>query len=361
MKDWLACIGSLGEEAKAFVRVVVVRVEGSAPRETGAAMIVSESALADTIGGGTLEFEAVKSARQMLANELGNLDPHAGAAWRRIVRTQALGPALGQCCGGQVSLLFELYGAQEIDYLRHRFSGRDASRAVLVRPLQAGVAPQLVVERKQAQTSGCPLAVIQALCAQLSGRALQRAVLVRMGTMADSWFVEPIARASAPLFLYGAGHVGRALVRVLDEAPFAVTWVDTDLSRFPEPSSGNVSILPAREPAAAVAFAPPDAFHVVMTFSHALDLAICNAVLARGDFLYLGLIGSATKRERFRKRLLALGHGETEIAKVTCPIGIADVPGKSPTEIAISVAADLLRKLSRRAGAAVAPPLTQRA
>lgn len=339
------------------VRVVVVRVDGSAPREVGAAMLVWSGKEEGTIGGGTLEFEAIRTAHDLLHGTGTGEPADTPPKWQREVRLQALGPALGQCCGGHVGLLFEVYGAAEIRTLKCLAEGH-LRNGLVARPLREGTAPDVVVERKQ--DGERPLAVTQLLRAMLSGRKPAGAQLVRLGALADSWFVEPAADRTHPLYLYGAGHVGRALVRVLEDAPFDVTWIDTDPARFPSHVRAAVRVLPAADPAAAARLAPPDAIHLVMTFSHPLDLAICHAVLTNDAFGHLGLIGSKTKRERFRKRLAELGHTPAVLDRVICPIGVPGVPGKAPAAIAISVAADLLQRVAVRERAYETPRQTTR-
>jgi xanthine dehydrogenase accessory factor len=134
--------------------------------------------------------------------------------------------------------------------------------------------------------------------------------------------------------------VGRAIVRVFQGLPFAITWIDTGAPRFPDHAHDAIALV-AANPADAAALAPAGAVHMVMTYSHALDLEICHRVLARGDFARLGVIGSASKSARFRARLRGLGHGDGAIARLECPIGLPGF-GKSPTEIAVALAADLI-------------------
>jgi xanthine dehydrogenase accessory factor len=162
--------------------------------------------------------------------------------------------------------------------------------------------------------------------------------------------VEPVTRATREVWVWGAGHVGQAIVAVLAPLPgVAVTWVDTDAARFPETIPDGVTRLAAADPAAAAAHAPPAAEHYVLTYSHALDLALCHALLTRG-FARCGLIGSATKWVRFRRRLAELGHAETEIARIRCPIGDPAL-GKHPQAIAVGVATELLAPRAAGAGA----------
>ena len=285
------------------VRLVVAAVAGSAPREVGAAMLVWADGSAGTIGGGAFEWAALARARGMLA---------AGGA--RLDR-EVLGPGLGQCCGGSVVVVSEVYGATEVAAL--------AGRAVIARPVQAGAAMPLAVQRLLARARGQGVAPAPGLV--------------------QGWMVEPVARPARALWVWGAGHVGRAVVAVLAPLPgLAITWVDVAPERFPAAVPGGVTVLPAADPAALVAYAPTDAGHLVLTYSHALDLELCHRLLGRG-FDSLGLIGSATKWARFRARLRDLGHSDAAVARITCPIGNRGL-GKHPQAIAIGVAAELLAR-----------------
>ena len=233
------------------IRVTILANAGSTPRDAGTEMFVRADGFEGTIGGGALEWEALRTARQMLAD-----------GKQRSERQIALGPALGQCCGGAVTLLFEA---------------------------ASGLSPH-------------------------EGQAL---------------------------WIWGAGHVGRALVEVLHPLPdFAITWVDTGPARFPDHIPDGVVQLIAAEPARAMAHAPIDAKHLILTYSHEIDLALCHAALLRG-FASCGVIGSDTKWARFKSRLRQLGHEDAQISRICCPIGLPNL-GKHPRAIAIGVASRLL-------------------
>lgn len=295
-------------------RVVVAKAQGSVPRETGAAMLVWDGGQEGTIGGGALEWEAARRARAVLA----------GAAAEGLAR-RPLGPGLGQCCGGAVTLLTEVIEGA-------RLAEIEAAGAVWARPVGAAVTAPLAVERLRARAR--------------RGTEMPPAQLV------EGWMVEPLRAAAHGLWLHGAGHVGRALASVLAPLPdWRITWVDTGAERFPAEMPRGVDMLVAAEPARAVAHAPEDAHHLILTYSHALDLALCDAVLRRG-FASAGLIGSATKWARFRKRLAGMGHAPGQIARIACPIGDPAM-GKHPHAIAIGTAAALMRAVG--AVGAVAP------
>ncbi|MBB95671.1 MAG: xanthine dehydrogenase accessory protein XdhC [Rhodobacteraceae bacterium] len=280
-------------------RVVVAEVRGSAPREVGASMIVWDGGQSGTIGGGTLEFEAAEAARR----------GHVG-----LLR-QALGPDLGQCCGGAVTVLTERITGQMLD-------GLDGP--VHARPVDGAAAP-------------VPLSVERILA-----RARDRGE-TPVPQLVDGWMVEPVIRATRPVWIWGAGHVGRALVDVLAPLPdLALTWVDTAPERFPDTIPEGVDAVPVARPTALVPHAPIEAEHLVVTYSHALDLDLCHALLSHG-FGSAGLIGSATKWARFRSRLGDLGHRPGDIARITCPIGDPSL-GKHPQAIAIGVAGQMLAR-----------------
>ena len=296
-------------------RIVVAAAEGSTPREVGAAMLVWPGGQSGTIGGGTLEHEAAARAREALTRGRNRL------GWNRLDRIP-LGPALGQCCGGGVTLLTEVWDAKQLE---------DATGEVIARPLPG-------------PASEMPLAVTR-----LMNAARAKGTPPAPGIVAG-WMVEPRLRPARALWLYGAGHVGRAIVDVLAPLPeLAITWVDTGADRFPESVPAGVTPLVTVNPAEAVRHAPPDADHLIMTYSHALDLELCHRLLLHG-FASAGLIGSKTKWARFRARLRQLGHADARIASITCPIGDPSL-GKHPQAIAVGVAGALLRSQGTKSAA----------
>jgi xanthine dehydrogenase accessory factor len=285
-------------------RIVIAGFDGSSPREVGAAMLVWQGGQSGTIGGGALEWLAIGRARELLATGGTRLD------------RQALGPNLGQCCGGAVTLLTEVYTAATLPA---------TGETVIARP----------VESRPTTAQAMPLAV-KRLLATARGMGHLPAPHLLQG-----WMIEPVARPTRHLWIWGAGHVGRALVGVMAPLPdLAITWIDVAQDRFPATIPDTVRALPVADPTRAIALAPQDAEHLVLTYSHALDLALCDGLLRHG-FARAGLIGSATKWARFRSRLAALGHSTPAIARIRCPIGDPSL-GKHPQAIAIGVALSFL-------------------
>jgi xanthine dehydrogenase accessory factor len=295
----------------AVIRVVIAGIDGSSPREAGASMLVWADGQSGTVGGGALEWDAAGRARAMLTS--------GGVA--EVTRV-ALGPTLGQCCGGAVTLVAERWDAAAVA----RLTGDVIARALPGAPLEM------------------PLPVSRIL-ARARGEGVVTGARIVQG-----WLVEPVARPTRDIWVWGAGHVGRALVAVIAPLPgICVTWVDTGAERFPDTLPDGVIQSIAPNPGTLVTEAPPQAEHFILTYSHTLDLDLCHRLLAHG-FRSLGLIGSATKRARFRSRLAALGHTDAQIARIACPIGDPAL-GKHPQAIAVSVAAALLSGQSAQVSA----------
>ena len=226
-----------------------------------------------TVGGGRLEYDAIRHARQRLLRSAGADD--ASRAVDGVVRV-ALGPSLGQCCGGEMHLHYERVTARDIPALAQR-----------------------------------------------------------------------LAEHRTPVALFGGGHVGQALIAVLGLLPMDITWIDSRDEIFPTEVPATVRCEHSDPVQSAVAGLPPGARVLIMSFSHAEDLDIVAACLARQraheDLPYVGLIGSKTKWASFRQRLQARGFSELEMAHITCPIGVEGIADKRPEVIAVAVAAQLLQ------------------
>ena len=271
-------------ERLALEPAVLVHIEstqGSAPRGEGTWMAVFADTLVGTVGGGHLEYVAIAQARAHLKNTDAGGSQLGNSAANQPMRF-ALGPALGQCCGGVVYVRFESVSAKDV--------------------------PALTVRLQQA-----------------------------------------LLRALVPVALFGGGHVGHALVRVLVSLPFALTWIDSRDGVFPSDLPPQVACEHSEPVQAAVPSLAPQSRVLIMSFSHAEDLDVLAACLQRqrerSDLPYIGLIGSQTKWSTFRHRLDARGYTKAELAHVTSPIGVPGIAGKEPEVIAVAVAAQLLQTI----------------
>ena len=180
------------------------------------------------------------------------------------------------------------------------------------------------------------------------GVVMLRFVLVPQGRM--DMLRERLQPPRDCVALFGAGHVGHALVRLLCNLPYRVMWVDSRDSVFPEEEHELVQCEYSDPVQSAVADLPAGSQVLIMSFSHAEDLEVVAQCLGRqrqhGDLPYVGLIGSATKWATFRRRLRERGFSDAELDHVTCPIGVPGIKGKEPEVIAVAVAAQLLQRRS---------------
>jgi xanthine dehydrogenase accessory factor len=306
MRAFRRLIDAIEAEGAAAL-VTLARVEGSSPREAGVRMVVRPSGgFHGTIGGGTLEFAALEAAGEALTRGRGPA--------RR--RTLALGPELGQCCGGRVEWRVETFDKSDLADL----SALAIAECGASETLSARLGPDGRVQRT--------------IAASLGERRFARLA-------AENWS-EPLGVLARAVYLFGAGHVGRALALALAPLPFAVRWIDPRRDAFPAHAPANVTLIHAPEPSAELAGAPGEALVVVITHSHALDLEIVGEALRVERFGYVGLIGSVTKRARFLSQMRAAGLTEVQLARLVCPIGIPGLESKDPAVIAASTAAQLL-------------------
>ena len=307
MSTWSAISRFLAEHGAAAL-VTMAEVRGSSPREVGARMVVApDGTFTGTIGGGALEWGALAEAQTLLARRDGPMTSSLD---------KALGPDLGQCCGGHVLLTIERFGAAD------RAAVEDFAQAeragVLTTVGTHGKDGRLVRRRTDEQAEA-------AYVLQPDGRVLER-----------------FGEVPTPFYLFGAGHVGRALSIALAPLPFLVTWIDTRPGAIPDTFPGNVTAITQGDPVELLSRAADGAFIAVMTHSHALDLDLVIAALNAKRFAYVGLIGSETKRARFTSAMAKMGMEQDIIDSLVCPIGLTTIRDKAPAAIAASVVAQVL-------------------
>ncbi len=298
--------------------VTLAAVEGSAPRDAGTRMIVGREAIFGTVGGGNLEHLLIDQARKLM--EASSPDV--------LQQDYPLGPLLAQCCGGRVRVLIERLTTESRGWLS---SAHALERAGERYTLRCSISDRRVLRTVEA---GWPSGAEQ-------GSALFDANGAAPGRK-DEWtrIVEHVAPVATPLYVFGAGHVGGAIVHIAATLPFRLTWLD---SRPEMSATQGAAPLQIRDDLAEIVRStPPGAFFLVLTHAHELDYKLVHAILSRGDAAYCGLIGSDTKRARFVSRLAKEG---IDPSSLICPIGAGSIRSKDPAAIAVGVAAELLMKL----------------
>lgn len=313
---WQKILGLI-EAGGSAALVSLVSVEGSVPRNVGTRMVVApDGALTGTVGGGTLEFDLHRKALALVGSVAGR---PAGEKVRHV-----LGPDLGQCCGGVVEASIEVLTSDDVSWVRPLALAEQAGDTITTLGRVDGAGR--LMRRLASEFGGDP------------------GIDHPAGAIRETFGV-----LRTPVALFGAGHVGRALVLALAPLPFSMTWIDSRADLFPPVMPGDVRTIAPVDPASVVADLGPGALVCVMTHDHALDFSIVRAALGRGDLPYVGLIGSATKRARFLSRLAQTGLEEPVRQRLVCPIGGRRLADKSPAVIAAQIAVDLLEMRERLA------------
>jgi len=330
MNEWIDELSDLTASGQRVVLVTVAGIRGSAPREVGAKMIVTDDATFGTIGGGQLEYQCTRIACDMLGDDE-----------TPSLRKFPLGTSMGQCCGGVVDILFEPVASVLPAWLRDLRALHGQRKAAVIVTDLSGKARKFLVTADstfgESDNESAPLAVKRAREGLEAGRRAHRI---------DDWFFEDIVGTDLNIAVFGAGHVGSALVRSLSDLDCNIRWVDSRRNIF-RGTPSNVRTIESADPSLEVAAMPPRSCYLVMTHSHALDFDICGRILRRGDAAYCGLIGSLTKRRRFEKRFAAQGLQAHDIDQLICPIGVGGISGKKPAEIAVAAAAEVLQAYER--------------
>ncbi len=325
MNEWIEELSDLAAAGEPAVLVTVAGIRGSAPREIGAKMIVTENETIGTIGGGQLEYQSTRIASGLLEDDCNSL------------RSFPLGSSMGQCCGGVVEILFEPVSSGMPAWLRD------------LRALHGQRQPAMVVTR--ISRSAPAKFVVTADSVFGDGDSDERMVAVArdmlIGPRPDARrqvqeLYEPVVMPDLNIAVFGAGHVGSAVVSALSGLDCNIRWIDSRRNMFRNVPD-NVRTIETAEPALEVAAMPPGSYYLVMTHSHSLDFDICDRILRRADARYCGLIGSVSKRRRFEKRYRQQDMAQGMLNRLVCPIGVDGISGKKPAEIAVSVAAEVLK------------------
>lgn len=346
MADWVRALDAEAAAGHRAVLVTVAHAAGSTPRDAGTAMVVTGSAISGTIGGGHLEFEAIRIARDALASVA------TPAPW--LVRFP-LAARLGQCCGGAATLAFAVIAAPHwLDTASACW--RTAVPFALVTRIGGGgdMAAQMLVTADDATGTLGDQALDSDAIAAARPRTRARASgawLVAANASPATLLVHAVEPPAFDVLLFGNGHVGRALAQVLGTLPARVRWIDGREHDFPPQVPENVEVVITDTPEDELTHAPRGAYLLILTHSHALDYALVEAALRRSDWRYVGLIGSQSKRNQFEKRLASRGATAAQLAQITCPIGASTVGirSKEPGAIAVAVAAELLALRERPA------------
>jgi xanthine dehydrogenase accessory factor len=326
MNEWIEELSDLAAAGESAVLVTVAGIRGSAPREIGAKMIVTSTETIGTIGGGQLEYQSVRAAVEMLNGQ----DP--------TLRSFPLGASMGQCCGGVVEILFEPVADGLPAWLRDlRALHGQREPAVIATRISRSRPEKLIVTANE---------IFAAEASEENAGFVEKARRILVDNPAATRdvqeFYEPIVAPDLNIAVFGAGHVGTAVVNALSSLDCSIRWIDSRPKMFRQVPA-NVRAIDTPDPALEVAAMRAGSFYLVMTHSHAVDFDICDRILRRRDARYCGLIGSLSKRRRFEKRYRQQGMSQALLEQLICPIGVGGISGKKPAEIAVATAAEILK------------------
>ncbi len=307
MRIWQQ-IFELLQQQETCALISVVEVKGSTPREVGAQILLSATGgFYGTIGGGNMENKSILLAQQLLAK--GGQKLH--------IESHILGPDFGQCCGGAVKIMIEIFDQTDFDNAK-AFARFEADGAF---NLQISTDGNCISRLKASQN------------------------IEHFGLQDDGGIILQYGLKNAVIYLFGAGHVGKALMLQLAVLPFDVVWVDSRKGEFPRAVPANFTLIHQEKPQDALASAPDGAQIFILTHDHDIDFNIVYAALNMRRFSYIGVIGSKTKGARFVSKLRKLDFTERQINEMHCPIGIGIIGSKKPAAIAVSVAAEILSRV----------------
>lgn len=359
------------EQQTDIILITVADVRGSAPRNTTTRMLVGEQNQWLTIGGGNLEWQATAKAKEYLRfareqtdqtcnkpnflnQQDDNIDYTKSNIWFDLFQ---LGPSLGQCCGGVVGVVFEHITAADLPWLlflqKNNNQGIPVKKELRFLPKQAydnvnnitqsSVDKQIsLIAITENELNIKKDVIYKGLTAAQKASGISELSQFKPESNGGFVYTEFIQTEHLDIYVFGAGHVGKALVNLLGTLPCNVIWVDSRAEQFPQTVATNVTIEETDIPESVIESAAPGSCYVIMTHDHALDQRLCEQLLKRDDALYFGLIGSRTKRHKFEHRFKAKGIDQSRYEKMVCPIGISAIKGKEPAIIALAVAAQLM-------------------
>ena len=309
------------EQEEHIVLVTICEVKGSVPCAVGAKMVVSSHHTEGTVGGGNLEYQVIDQARKLLC-----LSSQTSA-----IQSYPLGPLLKQCCGGYVTLLYEKLSHEDVPMLKEWAQMIQSSKPYQITThIDDGHSSKRIKPLPQSHFPKKDSVIFYGKNSKHHKLKLQCHLTEYYGLTSHS------------VYVFGAGHIGKALIPILQTLDCKVIWVDERQGVFPkEKPNENVTIV-SGNPLEEADRLPEDAIVLIFTHSHERDYQLVRTCLQSPQTVFCGLIGSQTKRARFIRRLKEDGFSPSQIDQLTCPIGLPGVTSKDPAEIAISIAAQIV-------------------
>jgi len=351
--SWLQFINKQKSNNDDYVIITVAETKGSTPCNIGQKIIYSgDDNFYGSIGGGNFEFKALMNAKKMLNLASNHIE---------IVR-YPLGASLGQCCGGYVKVMFESFlcrgkSNEEESWINYvNEMAEKSADFVVVTVIDKSLARKINSSKfvyVQSDKDGINLKGINKVDAkelsmklnltEINDNLTEPVQLKEKDSVCYESFAYSQQQAVA---VFGAGHVSRALMPILTQLPITIHWIDDRKSQFElyDGDKSKINIV-CEEMSESVLDLPKNIYCMIITYSHQLDFEICEQIMSRDSFCYLGVIGSKIKGDKFRERLKNKGISDKLVEKLMCPMGVKHKVIKSPVSIAISIATDLINFL----------------
>ena len=336
------------------VLLTVIETKGSTPCSVGDKIIFSNKQLTfGSIGGGNLEFQALTLAKDLLNKDINATH----------LEKYPLGATLGQCCGGYVKVMFESF-VNSSTQLKKKNSWLETV-SDLIEKQQDFVVATIIDNQTDKSNSGKKFIYTTNSDKSPSSNDLTSKISAGANNLLstnDSPTIAQYQNNSESLIevcyekgnntelqsvaIFGAGHISRALMPILTKLPIRIYWIDDRAEQFEQyqGDTSQINII-CDDFISGLADLPEETYCLVITYSHKMDFDICEKIISRNSFTYLGMIGSRIKGNKFRDRLLQKGYPKETVDKFICPIGAKQKFLKSPTAIAVTIAMDLLNFL----------------
>ena len=351
---WLSSFKNAIALNNGCVLLTVIETKGSTPCSVGDKIIFSNKQLTfGSIGGGNLEFQALALAKDLLSKDTNATH----------LEKYPLGATLGQCCGGYVKVMFESF-VNSSNQLKKKNSWLETV-SDLIEKQQDFVVATIIDNQTDKRNSGKKFVYTANSDKSPSSNDLTSKISAgayNLLSTNDSPTIAQYQNSSESLIevcyekvnntelqsvaIFGAGHISRALMPILTKLPIRIYWIDDRVEQFEQyqGDTSQINII-CDDFISGLADLPEETYCLVITYSHKMDFDICEKIISRNSFTYLGMIGSRIKGNKFRDRLLKKGYPKETVDKFICPIGAKQKFLKSPTAIAVTIAMDLLNFL----------------
>ena len=349
MQAWLKSVTDAISLKNDFVLMTVIDTKGSTPCINGDKIVVaSDQSIFGSIGGGNLEFKALAFAADLLSLDKNNVH----------LEKFPLGASLGQCCGGYVKVMFESFlhsnssinNNSWINVVSELFDqNEDFVVATIVNNNSEYEDNKLVysVNNNNHLINEKGISSVVALSAKELLTKTGSPTVIQYTNNSNS-VIEICLEKNTPtkvqsLAVFGAGHISRALMPILTDLPVNIYWIDDRVEQFNkyQGDTSKINII-CDDFLNGLIDLPDDIYCLVITYSHQIDYEICEKIISKNKFSYLGMIGSAIKGKKFRDRFINKGYQQEVVDKFICPIGEKQKFLKSPTSIAVTIAMDLI-------------------